>query len=267
MAFTKTLVADSVVQRLYETQGIYSYCNRSFDGLVRPGATSVDIPNLATLAVKTSGVSSTSSDRKKTKTDTTNVNVALSKAVVPLADEVLAQFESNGMLLREYMTSAAFAFQEYFDTCVLTEALTTTNAIDSFDVLSWQQITGISAALDVLKVPKTGRIFGISANLADDFYAIDVVKNAMAYNIAKLETGQFVSIMGMKFFISALVPASGGKNQIVGFYGPGLAFILSRYMELKQAWDGENLLDVNDLLCHFGYNLLSDSFAVKGVAA
>lgn len=267
MAYTKTLVADSVVQRLYETQGIYSFCNRSFDGLVKAGATSVDIPNLATVSVKTSGVSSTHADRKKTKTDTTNVNVALGKAVVPLADEILAQFESNGRLLNAYVDSAALAFQEYFDTCVLTEALTTANAIDSFDVLTWQEITGISAALDVLKVPKTGRVFGVSANLADDFYSIDVVKNAMAYNIAKLETGQFVSIMGMKFFISALVPQSTGKNQIVGFYGPGLAFILSKYMELKQAWDGENLVEVNDLLCHFGYNLLDDSFAVKGVQA
>lgn len=264
MAYSRTLVADSVVQRLIETQGIYSYCNRAFDGLVKPGATSVDIPKLASLTVKTAGVSSTHADRAKTKTDTTMVNVALGKAVIPLADEILAQFESNGALLREYVTSAALTFQEYFDTMVVTEALTTANAIDDFSDLSWEQITGISKELDMLKVPKSGRIFAISAELADDFYSIDVVKNAMAYNIAKLETGQFLSIMGMKFFISALVPASGGKNQVVGFYGPGLAFILSKYMELKTAWDGENLLDVNDLLCHFGYNLLSDSFAVKG---
>ena len=86
----------------------------------------------------------------------------------------------------------------------------------------------------------------------------------MAYNVAKLETGQFISIMGMKFFISALVPQATAKNQVVGFYGPGLAFILSKYMELKTGWDETNLLDVNDLLCHFGKKLLNVSFAVKG---
>lgn len=264
MAYAKTLVADAVVQRLIETQGIYSFCNRAFDGLVRQGASSVDIPKLAGLTVNTAGVSSTDSSRAKTKTDTTMVNVALGKAAIPLADEILGQFESNGMLLKEYINSAALTFQEYFDLQVITEALTTSNTVTDFANLDWATIVGISKGLDNLKVPKTGRIFCISANLADDFYGIDVVKNAMAYNVAKLETGQFISIMGMKFFISALVPQATAKNQVVGFYGPGLAFILSKYMELKTGWDETNLLDVNDLLCHFGKKLLNVSFAVKG---
>jgi hypothetical protein len=264
MAYAKTLVADAVVQRLIETQGIYSYCNRAFDGLVKPGASSVDVPKLAALLVKTTGTTSTHSDRKKTKTDTTMVNVALDKAVVPLADEILAQFESNGMLLKEYVNSAALSFQEYFDLQVITEALSTTNAVADFANLDWATIVKINQALDVQKVPKSGRIFCISANLADDFYGIDVVKNAMSYNVAKLETGQFISLMGMKFFISALVPLATAKNQVVGFYGPGLAFILSKYMELKTGWDESNLLDVNDLLSYFGKKLLDVNFAVKG---
>lgn len=267
MAYTKTLVIDAVVQRLIETQGIYSYCNRAYDGLVKQGATSVDIPKLADVTVNTSGVSATDSSRAKTKTDTTMVNVALSKAVVPLASEILGEFESNGMLLKEYMNSAALAFQQYFDTMVLTEALTTTNEIDSFSELTWQEITTINKELDVLKVPKKGRIFGISAEFSDDFYNIDVVKSAMAYNSIKLATGEFVDIMGYKFFISGLVPTSSDANQIVAWYGPGLAFILSRYMELKTVWDTDNLIDVNDLLCHFGKKLLNVNFAVKGKEA
>lgn len=264
MAYAKTIVADAVVQRLIENLGIHSYCNRSFDGLVRVGASSVDIPKLASLVVKTTGTSSTHADRKKTKTDTTMVNVPLSAAAIPLADEILSSFESNGTLLKEYINSAALTFQEYFDQQVITEALTTTNTITDFANLSWADIVAINKALDTQKVPKTGRIFVISSNLADDFYGIDVVKNSMSYNVAKLETGQFLSIMGMKFFISALVPQSTTKNQIVGFYGPALAFVLSKYMDLKTTWDESNLLDVNDLLCHFGKKLLDVSFAVKG---
>lgn len=264
MAFTKTLLADAVVQRLIETQGIYSYCNRAFDGLVSQGATSVDIPKLASLTVNTAGVSSTDSSRAKTKTDTTMVNVPLGKAVVPLADEILGQFESNGMLLKEYIMSAAMTFQEYFDTMVITEALTTTNEIDNFSELTWQEIVALNKNLDVLKVPKRGRIFCISAEFSDDFYNIDVFKSAMAYNSVKLATGEFIDVMGYKFFISGLVPTTSSKNQIVGFYGPGLAFILSRYMQLKTGWDETNLLDVNDLLTHFGKKLLNVNFAVKG---
>ena len=264
MAYAKTLVADSVAQRLIEAQGIFQYCNRAFDGIVKPGASSVDVPKLAGLTVNTAGVSSTHASRAKTKTDTTMVNVPLDKAVVPLADQILGQFESNGMLMKEYTISAALTFQEHFDKMVITEALTTTNTITDFATLGWAQIAAINKGLDLQKVPKTGRIIAISANLADSFYAIDVVKNAMAYNIAKFESGQFISVMGMKFFISANVPLSTTKNQIVGFYGPGLVFVLSRYMELKSGWDETNLLDVNDLLCHFGKKLLDVDYAIKG---
>ncbi len=99
MAFTKTLVADSVVRRLIEGQGIYGRMNRSFDGLVQQGASSVDIQKLAIPVVKTAGYSLTGADRKKSKADTTNINCALGIYSVPLAEEILAIYESNGMLI------------------------------------------------------------------------------------------------------------------------------------------------------------------------
>lgn len=264
MPYAQTLVADSVAQRLIEAQGIYQKCNRAFDSLVKPGATAVEVPNLPSLVVKTAGTSATHADRKKTKTDTAMVNVPLDKAAIPIADEILGQFESNGMLMKEFTISAALTFQEHFDKSVVTEALTTSNTVPDFANLDWATITAIMKALDVAKVPKTGRIIAISANLADDFYSIDVIKNAMAYNIEKLQTGQFLSVLGMNFYISALVPQATAKNQVVGFYGPAVAFVLSKYMELKSGWNEDNLLDVHDLLCHFGVKLLSTSFAVKG---
>lgn len=268
MPYAKNLVADSVAARLIEAQGIYQYCNRSLDGIVRQGATSVDVPNLPGLVVRTVATTDTDgTNRKRTKSDTAMVNVPLAAGVVPIADEILGQFESNGMLMKEFTISAALTFQEHFDKVVVTEALTTTNAITDFATLGWAQIAAINKGLDLQKVPKTGRIIAISANLADSFYAIDVVKNAMAYNIAKFESGQFISVMGMKFFISANVPLSTTKNQIVGFYGPGIAFVLSKYMELKSRYDEANLRDIHDLMCHFGTKLLNVNYAVKGKEA
>ncbi len=265
MPYAKTLVADSVAARLIEAQGIYQYCNRSLDGLVRQGTSSVDVPNLPGLNVVTSGATDTDgSVRKRTKSDTAMINIPLSTAAVPIADEILGQFESNGMLMKEFTISAAMTFQEHFDKTVITQALTTTNTITDFATLGWAQITGINKALDVLKVPKRGRIIAISANLADSFYAIDVVKNALAYNIAKFESGEFISVMGMKFFISANVPLSTTKNQIVGFYGPAMAVVLSKYMELKTRYNEAVFMDIHDLISHFGIKLLSASYAVKG---
>ena len=52
MPWDKSITADAVVQRLYETQGLYSLMNRSYDALVQQGATSVRRPKLAQLVVK-----------------------------------------------------------------------------------------------------------------------------------------------------------------------------------------------------------------------
>ncbi len=269
MAFSKTLVADSVVARLIEGQGIYAHCNRSFDGLVRQGASSVDIPNLAIPTVKTAGYALDGADRKETKTDTTNVNVALATYSVPLADEILGQYESNGKLITGYIDSAVMVLQEYFDTLVLTEAQTTTyKSAFAGSTMAWADINYINAKFDQLKVPKAGRIICIDANIAGEFFDIDVVKNAVSYNANYLANGQFFNFMGMRFFITGLLPtfdASSsvtGKYSMVGIYGPGMAAIVSKFGDIKEAWDTVNLRTAYDVISHFGYNLLDAKFAV-----
>lgn len=262
MPYAKTLVADSVVQRLIETQGVYTHCNRSFDALVAQGATSVDVPNLPGLEVKTAGIAANHGDRKKTKSDTTMVNVPFEKAVIPIADEVAGRWESNGMLLKEFTISAAQTFQQYFDERVITEAQTTNQTVDSVPALNWGVFGKIKSKFLKNKVPSRNLVICIPAERGEEFFAIDVVKNAAAYNKEYLETGTFMNILGMKFFISGLVPKVGGKDTVTAFYGPGLAFILSKYMELKEAWSPDYLVDVNDLLCYFAPKLLDNKFAV-----
>lgn len=269
MAFSKTLVADTVVARLIEGQGIYGRCNRNFDALVKVGASSVDIPNLAIPTVKTAGYALDGADRKETKTDTTNVNVPLATYSVPLADEILGAYESNGMLIKEYINSAVMVLQEYFDTLVLTEAQTTTyKAAFAGATMAWADIVGINAQFDILKVPKSGRIIAIDANLAAEFFGIDVVKNAVSYNSNYLTTGTFLNFMGMTFYITGLLPtftASSsvtGKYSMVGIYGPGMASIVSKFGDIKEAWDTINLRTAYDVISHYGCKLLDAKFSV-----
>jgi hypothetical protein len=68
--------------------------------------------------------------------------------------------------------------------------------------------------------------------------------------------------MGMKFFISGLVPQLTAKDNILGFYGPGLAFILSRWAQIKETYDPELLADAIDLLAHAAAELDDNKFAV-----
>lgn len=269
MAFSKTLVADSVVARLIEGQGIYGRMNRSFDALVQPGASSVDIPKLAIPVVKTAGYSLTGADRKKGKADTTNMNVALATYSVPLAEEILARYESNGKLLTGYIDSAVMTLQEKFDILVLTEAQTTTY-VTAFAgaTMAWADVIDISKTMDINKVPKSGRVIAVDANLAAEFFGIDVVKNALSYNSNYLSTGTFLNFMGMTFYITGLLPAYDvsasvtGKYTMVGIYGPGLAAIVSKFGDIKEAWDSVNLQTVYDVISHFGCELLDAKFSV-----
>lgn len=267
MAYDKKIVADSVVQRLIENQGIYNSVNRSFDGLVREGASSVDVPKIADVVVKKSTATPLAdAARKKAKADTTMMNIPLVDYAVPLAEEILAQFESNGKLIKEYLDSASMKLQEQFDIDVITEAQTTSDRT-AFDAaaMGWKDITNINARLDANKVPKNGRLIVISANLAEEFFDIDVIKSSVAFNSNFLTAGTFLSVMNLKFFISGLVPQlniGGLKDNMVGIYGPGLAFVLSKFGELKQAWDTTNLQTINDMLAHAGVKLFDSKFSV-----
>lgn len=263
MPYTKTLIADAVIAALAEVQSIFNAVNRSYDGLVREGATSVDIPALPTLVAKTAGTSSTHADRKGIKGGTTMVNVPLNIAAVPIKNELLAQFESNGRLLQDFVAGARDTFTEKFDSDVLAEAVTTTQVYQFGDAtLAWKDVMKVAQVFNAAKVPQRGRLIVIPTGLEEQFYDIDVVKTAVAQNRELLE-GSFVRIRGMNFYISALVPKKvTGKENLVGIYGPGLAFILSRFMEQKEVYDPVELQTNIDFLAHYGTKLLKNEFAV-----
>lgn len=270
MAYNKTIVADTFVQALIEGQAIYNMCNRSFDGLVKQGASSVDIPDLALGVVKkgaSAGTTPTDATRKKTKTNTTMVNVPLIPYAIPLSDEILAQYESNGALLKGYLANNALLMQEQFDIDCIAEALTTSNKTAfKGDEMAWADIVALNAQMDIKKVPKAGRLIVIDANLAEEFFNIDVIKAHVSYNPQAMSSGTFIKIMGMNFYISGLVETvtvgEDEKHCMVGWYGNGLAFILSRMGEIKTVWDGDLLADLTDFLGHAGVKLLKSDFAV-----
>lgn len=272
MAFDKKLLADSVLTRLIDTQGIWQKMNRSFDALVSQGATSVDIPSLAVPTVQTSGTALDNSNRKETHTDTTMVNCPLTLYSVPLADELIARYESNGMLLKEYYQSAAEALQQKFDELVLAAIMgTTVKSIVASSTVDWPDIVAIKQTLDLAKVPKNNRYLIVDSNLASDFYQITEVVEAMKYQRDYFEGG-VPKILGMGVLETASSTTTTNsvahaKRGIAGVYGPGVASILSRNMEVHSAWDTTNLRYAIDCTAHYGAKLLSVSYAaVKYVA-
>lgn len=264
MSWNKQVTADAVVARCIENQGLYNLCNRSFDRLVQPGATSVLVPKLPTMVrKKNTGTTPTHADRKKTKADTNMVQVDLDVHAVPIGAQVAGEFESGGMLTTEFEVSAALTLQEGFDADVLAAAQGTNQIYETLGAnLSWKDIVKINKVFNANKVPKSNRIICISANLEDEFWDIDIVKTAAAFNKEILSTGTFINLMGNRFFITGLIEQIGGKDNVVGMYGQGVAAVLSRNAEIESAYDPENLQKSIDLLAHFGSKLLDDKFAV-----
>lgn len=265
IGWNRQLTVDSVIQRLYEVKSLFNRCNRSYDGLVKSsGTTSVSRPRLAQVVVKkNTAFTRTSSDRKKTKDDTRMVTTPLDIYTAGILSQLTAEFESNDMLRTEYEKSMVLALQRQFDVTVLEEAIKTTNQLTTkaTGVFSWADIVKIDSTFNKLEVPEDDRLIVLSADLEEDFWDIDVIKTAAAFR-GNLETGKFLKIKNMDFYISAKVPKIGGKACALGIYGPGLAFILNRFAEIKEVYDPDQQGDVVDLLCHAGCELDGAEFAV-----
>jgi hypothetical protein len=266
MPWNRQVTVDAVIQRLYEGLSLFSKMNRSYDSLIKSsGATSVARPKLAQVVVKkNTAIAANSADRKKTKDDTEMVTTTLDIYTAGILSQMTAEFESNNRLRREYEISMAQALAEQFDKDVIAAAQKTSNILETTasGVLAWKDIAKVSKFFNGKKVPKNGRVLVIPAELEDQFWDIDVIKNAIAYNIATLSSGAFFRILNMDFFISGNVPQVGGKENIVGIYGPGLAFILNRFAEIKEVYSPELQGDVIDLLAHAAAEIDGDEFAV-----
>lgn len=263
MSWNKIVTADSVIQRLYEDKGLYQLCNRSYDSLCVGGASSVRRPKLASLTVKkNTGTSSTSSDRKNAKSDTTMVETDLDVYAVPIASEVAARFESNDFLRREYEKSMALALKRQFNIDVIAAAQATTNISPAAAAtIGWADYVSILKHYEDNQVPEEGRVIVTSSALMQEFYSIDVIKTAVGFNKDLLEKGMGNQMLGANWFISGLVPQIGGKDCIVSWYSQGLAFILSNQGEIKEVYDNDNLKDVIDLVAHAAAELDGDEFA------
>lgn len=264
MAWSKPLTVMQVVTRLIQVLSLYNLCNRSYDGYVVEGASSVRRPKLALLtAKKNEGTAADGVGRTATGAGTTMVETDLDTYAVPILAEIAAKWSSNDKLRQEYIVSAVLTLQKEFDKAVIAAAQATDQVFNfAADVMSWKDITKISAVMNQNEVPKDGRVVVISANLEQEFWDIDAIKNAASYNMQLLSSGKMIEVLGMKFFISGNVPQVGGKDNIVGFYGQGLAFILSKFGEIKEVYSPDLLADVIDLLAYAGCELDDNKFAV-----
>lgn len=261
MAYEKIITLDQIHSALYEGKGIYNMVNRSFDGYIVSGASKVRIPATPLLTA----VTPPATNRKKVKADSDMIDVIMQKSVVEIEEEVEAQYETKGKMLQAFINDSAKAHAKNFDAAVITEAQTAcaaANRIDwDADDLTWKDILNVKGKLIQSEVPDENILIFVPATLHASFNSIDVIKSASAFNQNYMETG-VLKIQGMTIVVTARCGQYGGKDNIVGCYSQGIAFLLGELMDRKEVYDSVNKSTDVDYFAWFGVKQLKDVYSV-----
>lgn len=257
MSYAKVVTALALIKALNENQSIYNTGNRSYDSDAKAGASSVDVDLMPLLVAKTTGSTSTSSDRKGPK-DTTKLNIPLGPLVVPTSVAKIDEYSTNGRMMSDFIEGAKNAMGDKFDYSFI-GTIQDVGTQTPVSGVTWEEIIGMGSRLTVNKVPQSQRFGVIDAELEADFCSLDIVKQAMAFNPNYLENG-IIKIKGVTWFVTANAPKVGGKPTICQYYGPGVPFILNRFMDSERAYDGENVQVNYDFIAYYGTKMGKAAF-------
>ena len=260
--WNKTVTADSVINLCIEQPGLYQLMNRSYDALIAPGATSVRRPLLADLTVRVdTGADFVDDLRPAIGAKTKTVESALHTFAVGILAEMAAKFGSNNLLVTQYENAMALALGRKFsyaciDAADKTAFITETAATGT---LTWEDILRMDANMTAREVPQENRVFVIPAALSMNFWGMDVMKGIVTHQVEIFNSGKLIEFMG-KYFITVGNPAKVGQNEkdaIRLIYGPGLAFGLSHFGEIEDAYSPKDIAHAYDMLA-YGFAELDD---------
>jgi hypothetical protein len=257
MAYVKIVTALALIKALNEGQSIYNTGNRTYDSDARAGASSVDIDAMPLLVAKSTGSSSTDADRLGPG-DTTKVNVPLVPTIVPVKAKKIDEYSTNGRMMKDFIEGARDAMTDKFDNDFV-DAIQDGATVTPAGVLTWEVLTEMDTRMTINKVPRRNRFCVIDAQLEGDFLALDIVKQAMAFNPNYLENG-IMKVKGVNYIISAVAPELNGNPTLNQYYGPGVAFILNQFMDAERVYDGTNVQVNYDYIAYSGAKLLKCAF-------
>lgn len=267
MPYTNSINLDLIIQALYEDRGIFNMCNRQYDGFIREhGASEVRIPAAPLLEA----VTPPATNRKKVVGDTAMISIPMQKSVCEIQEEVeYAYMNKSRRVLDGFIEGSAKAHRKNFEAKVIAEAQANGTAL-AWDgaTVSWDDFLAIDAKFDELEVDPDDRFVVYPARIKTQVMSIDIIKSAMAYNPNYLEKGIAV-VANLKIVPSARVGKIAGKENLVGVWGPGLAFLLDKEMDRKEAYDPTPAVKATniDYWAWYGVKLLKPEYAVINVEA
>ena len=249
MSYAKVVTALALMKALVENQSIYNTGNRSYDSDAKAGASSVDVDLMPTLVAKTTGSTATHADRKG-PADTTKLNIPLGPLVVPTRTAKIDEYSTNGRMMSDFIEGAKNAMGAKFDYSFIDTIQTVGNVVPK-GALTWEDIISMMSRMTMNAVPQTQRYGWIDAQLESDFCALDIVKQAMAFNPNYLENG-IIKVKGVTWFVTANAPELATYPTAGVYYGPGVPFILAKFMDTERVYDGENVQVMTDFISYYG---------------
>ncbi|HAX49680.1 MAG TPA: hypothetical protein PK605_00400 [Ignavibacteria bacterium] len=263
MALTNVqTILDFIIQALYEDKGIFNMCNRSLDGFIKEhGAGEVRIPSLPVLEA----VTPPATNRKAVAGDTGMVSVVMQKSVVEIREEVeSAYLNKKGRILQGFIDGAAKAHRKNFDAKVILEAQNNGTVIPwNGATVTAEDLDNIDAKFDELEVDPDDRFVVYPARIKTAVNLIDVIKQARGFNQNFLEKG-VLEYNNLKLVASARVAKIGGKENLVGIWGPGMAFLLDKQMDKFSVYNSDPNIKAtdHDYFAWYGIKLLKAGYAI-----
>lgn len=249
-----------MIQALYEDKGIFNMCNRNLDVFVQQqGGDNVYIPAMPLLTA----VTPPDTNRKDTKADTNMVQVPMAKSVVEVGEEVEMRYmNKSGSVMQGFVVGVAKAHRKNFDAQVIAEAQGTTTTIPwDGGQISYGDFANISGKFNELEVDPDDRFVVYPARLESQLNKDPDIKRAMTYSPSYLENGIF-RMLNMQIISSARVAKIGGKENLVGIWGPGLAFVLDAFMDYHEVYDDVNKRTLGDYFAWYGKKLYKNEYAI-----
>ena len=270
MALSPTVTSSIIMRGLYESEGLFNKCNRSYDSLVSSVfANSVDIPKNPQLVAKGAATAKSHADRKGSKTDIGTVNVPFEKGTVPVYEEYESWAETNGVALKSFSSDVVIALEEYYDKRIMAVAQASAVAAAGDNIFE----TGASVmqsgdldkitkffALKKINKKRGGLYCFVDANIVENFLAIDMIRTARAFNKDLLEKG-IATLDWVTYVITANLAQVSGKYTLSAAWLPGIAFILKKGIKREQEYDTTDQNKYIDWISYFGVKVPKTEFS------
>lgn len=263
--FIKTLWSDGIIQELYEDNDLRMLFNRDLESYARSqGGNKIVLPILS------ANSSSQRTDNKAIGTglplsivdvDKTATELSIYEHTYgPINMRKIDDVQSNKELMQYHVREIAQVFKEQIFTDAVDHVLATVHndhklpwtGAPNGSLFSFNDVKTMKKTLNDAKIPKNNRFLIIDNDADDSLQADDYLKNWLAVQQNAISSGVMPQLQGFGMNPSAIVTATGGKKNVIGYRKDFLHLVIQTEMEITGSERAEYLGFVASFTTRYG---------------